>query len=100
MFTVTNVLLSLYPAKHRNRSLRVIIRPIIACSWQFIVLATLIAFIIWAESTTYQVVPRYLATLFVQHPQGTAAATTLVGSLLSLISTKYVAGFRYQVVDY
>ena len=81
---------SQYPTKHRNRSLRAFIRPIIACSWQFIVLVTLIAFIIWTESTTYRVVPRSLATLFVQYPQGTAAATTLVGSLLSLISTKYV----------
>ena len=55
----------------------------------------LMAFIIWTESTTYRVVPRHLATLFVQYPQGATAATTLIGSLLSLISTKYVYVSRF-----
>ena len=99
-FVFTNVRLSQSPAKHGNRSLRIFIRPIIACSWQFVVLVMLVAFIIWTESTTYRVVPRHLATLFVEYPQGAIAATTLVGSLLSLISTKYVSGFQFQVVDY
>ena len=96
----TNVLLSEYPAKHRDRSLRVFIRPIIACSWQFIVLVMLIVFIIWTESTTYRVVPTHLATLFVKYPQGATTAITLVGSLLSLISTTYVSGFQFQVIHY
>ena len=92
---LTNVLLSQSPPKNRNHpeSLRVFVRPIIACSWQFIVLVMLIAFITWTESTTYRVVPTQLAALFVQYPQGATAATTLVGSLLSLISTKCVSGF-------
>ncbi|KAF8731269.1 hypothetical protein AX14_004970 [Amanita brunnescens Koide BX004] len=74
--------------KHRKPSLQLFIRPTIACSWQFIVLVMLIAFIIRTESTAYPTVPRYLATLYIQYPQDTTAAITLVGSLLSLISTK------------
>ena len=60
----------------------------------------LIVFIISTESTTYRVVPRDLAILFVEYPQGTATATTLVGSLLSLISTKFVSGFQLQGIYY
>jgi hypothetical protein len=94
-----NVLPSQSPAKHRNRSLLVFIRPIIAFSWQFIVLVMLMVFIIRTESTAYPILPSHLATLFVQYPQGTAIATTLVGSLLSLISTKCVSCFQFQVLD-
>ena len=95
----TNVLPSRSHAKHRTRSLSVFIRPILACSWQFILLVLLMAFIIRTESTAYPIVPSRLATLFVQYPQGSAIAITLVGSLLSLISTKYFSGFQFQVVD-
>ena len=56
----------------------------------------LMVFIIWTESTAYPIVPNHLATLFVQYPQGTAIVITLVGSLLSLISTKYFSSFQFQ----
>jgi hypothetical protein len=98
-YTFINVL-SRSPAKYRTRSLLVFIRPIIACSWQFIVLVALIVFIIRTETTAYPIVPTRLATLFVQYPQGTTIATTLVGSLLSLISTKYFSVFQSQIVDF
>lgn len=94
----TNVLLSQPPAKHKYPSLQVFIRPITACSWQFIVLLTMIAFITRTESTAYPIVPRRLATLYVKYPQGSTTAITLVGSLLSLLSTKYVSGSQSQVV--
>ncbi|KAF8334392.1 hypothetical protein F5887DRAFT_1079747 [Amanita rubescens] len=75
-------------AKHSIRSPRLFIRPMIACSWQFIVLVMLIAFIIRTESIAYPIVPRHLETLYVQHPQGATTAITLIGSLLSVLSTK------------
>jgi hypothetical protein len=95
----TNVLPSRSHAKHRTHSLSVFIRPIIACSWQFIVLVLLIAFIIRTETTAYPIVPRHLATLYLKYPQNTTAAITLIGSLLSLISTKYVSSFQFKVDD-
>jgi hypothetical protein len=61
------------------------------------VLVMLLAFIIRAESTAYPIIPKYLATLYVQHPQDSVVAITLVGSLLSLISTKYVFDFQFQM---
>jgi hypothetical protein len=94
----SDVLLSQSSVKHRKPSLQLFIRPTIACSWQFIVLVMLIAFIIRTESTAYPTVPRYLATLYVQYPQDTTAAITLVGSLLSLISTKCVCDFHLQML--
>ena len=51
----------------------------------------MIVFIKWTESTAYRIVPRLLENLYQQYPQGTATAITLVGSLLSLLSTKYVS---------
>ena len=78
--------------------LQVFIRPIIACSWQFIVLVLLIAFIIRTETTAYPIVPRHLATLYLKYPQNTTAAITLIGSLLSLISTKYVFSFNLKLM--
>ena len=59
----------------------------------------LIVFIVRTESTAYPIVPRHLETLYVQHPQGATTAITLIGSLLSVLSTKYDSGFQFQAVD-
>ncbi|KAF8726409.1 hypothetical protein AX14_007909 [Amanita brunnescens Koide BX004] len=86
--------------KHRNRSKQeLFIRPIVACSWQFIVLVMLTAFIIRTETTAHRIVPARLATLHQQYPQGTATAITLTGSLLSLLSTKtFTEAIRFATV--
>ncbi|KAF8694692.1 hypothetical protein AX14_001935 [Amanita brunnescens Koide BX004] len=86
--------------KRSNRSkLELFIRPIIAFSWQFIVLVMLTAFIIRTETTAYPTIPRHLASLYQQYPQGAVTAITLVGSLLSLLSTKaFSEAIRFATV--
>jgi uncharacterized membrane protein len=81
-------------AKHGS-SLEAFIRPIIALTWQLVMLVLLIAFVVRTESNAYPIVPRDLATLYEQYPQTTSAVITIIGSLLSVSSTEYVVDFQF-----